>query len=148
MEESPVTTGKLTFRRHRIWVLVVIALLLTNGITILLLVSKGGGTTSPPGPPAVLDYGPKEYKSGVAFNAQPGGDSAVWVHVAYGGSLTDLSLAVNGSQAGGIAVNPEQKVLSTLVPKSVVAAGSPIEIKVVSVTGSSSMPVYIKVQGK
>jgi len=126
-------------------------LLITNAFTIFALAtrsdgpatSRGSGSANVGGLPVIIDYGPKEYTPSKGFNVQPNGESAVWVRVSYGGSVTDLSLSVDGEKAG-TARDPATNVLTALVPASVLAAGNPIELKVLSKLGTSSNVVQIK----
>ena len=129
--------------------IVLIAFLLLTNLCAGIYIVLGSPNTSSDkvtGPPTIVGYGPKNYETGVPFNRQPTGDSAVWIKTSFGGSGTKLVIVLNGVEQKTTRFLKEQPyMLTTSVSNDLVSQGLPISLVVRDADSSlQSSPVVIR----
>jgi len=91
----------------------------------------------------IVNYGPQVIESGVLFNPQPDGNSALWLH-------TDSAVSTNAQIRFGTAMLPAvvaDKVVSALVPARVIPPTGPLDLAIADKSGRTiSNVVRIKIQ--
>ena len=78
--------------------------------------------------PAIIDYGPRDIAAGVAFNRQPDGQAAVWVHMSSSLEGSDAVIKIDGTM---LQSSIKEAQITGLVPGKLYAKPGKLMLSVV-----------------